>query len=47
MKCGKKNISVNIRFVVKISDIRNFSKNIRSDVETSEVATPALGHPEG
>jgi len=37
---GKKNnSSVNIRFVAKTSDIRNFSENIRSDVKTSEVAT--------
>ena len=35
----KSNILVNIRFVAKTSDIRNFSQNIRSDVETSEVAT--------
>jgi len=34
----KSNILVNIRFVAKTSDIRNFSQNIRSDVETS-VAT--------
>jgi len=39
-KFGKKNnSSVNIRFVAKTSDIRNFSQNIRSDVKTSEVAT--------
>jgi len=30
---------LNIRFVAKTSDIRNFSQNIRSDVKTSEVAT--------
>jgi len=30
---------VNIRLVARTSDIRNFSQNIRSDVETSEVAT--------
>jgi len=35
----KSNILVNIRFVAKASDIRNNSQNIRSDVETSEVAT--------
>jgi len=35
------NSSVNIRFVAKTSDIRNFSQNIRSDVNTSEVATLA------
>jgi len=32
---------VNIRFVAKTSDIRNFSQKVRSDVKTSEVA--ALG----
>jgi len=32
-KSGKKNSSVNIRFFVKTSDIRNFSQNIRSDVQ--------------
>jgi len=31
--------SVNIRLVAKTADIRNFSQNISSDVETSEVAT--------
>jgi len=36
---NKNNSSVNIRFVAKTSDIRNFSENIRSDVKTSEVAT--------
>jgi len=35
----KSNSLVNIRFVAKTSDIRNFSQNIRSDVKTSEVAT--------
>jgi len=35
----KSNILVNIRFVAKTSDIRNFSQNFKSDVETSEVAT--------
>ena len=35
----RSNILVNIRFVAKTSDIRNFSQNIRSDVKTSEVAT--------
>jgi len=34
----KDNSPVNIKFVVKTSDIRNFSENIRSYVETSEVA---------
>jgi len=29
-KCRKKQRPVNIRFVAKISDIRNFSQNIRS-----------------
>jgi len=33
------NCPLNIRFVAKTSDIRNFSQNIRSDVKTSEVAT--------
>jgi len=33
------NSPLNIRFVAKTSDIRNFSQNIRSDVEISEVAT--------
>jgi len=33
------NSPLNIRFVAKTSDIRNFSQNIRSDVETSEVTT--------
>jgi len=33
------NSPLNIRFVAKTSDIRNFSQNIRSDVKTSEVAT--------
>jgi len=36
---NKNNSPVNIRFVAKTSDIRNISENIRSDVETSEVAT--------
>jgi len=36
---NKNNDPVNIRFVAKILDIRNFSENIRSDVKTSEVAT--------
>jgi len=36
---NKNNILVNIRFLVKTSDIRNFSQNIRSDIKTSEVAT--------
>jgi len=35
---NKSNSPVNIRFVVKTSDIRNFSKNITSDLKTSEVA---------
>jgi len=35
----KNNSSVNIRFVDKTSDIRNFSQNIKSDVKTPEVAT--------
>ena len=33
---------MNIRFVAKTSDIRNFFENIRSDVKTSRVATLAL-----
>jgi len=33
------NYPLNIRFVAKTSDIRNFSQNIRSDVKTLEVAT--------
>jgi len=36
---NKDNSPVNIRFVVKTSDVRNFSKSIRSDVKTSQVAT--------
>jgi len=32
---------VNIRFVAKTSDTRNFSQNIRSEVEAPEVATLA------
>ena len=36
---NKNNSLVNVRFVAKTSDIRNFSENIRSDVKTSEVAT--------
>ena len=39
---NKNNSPVNIRFVAKTSDIRNFSENIRSDVKTSEVATLVL-----
>jgi len=40
-KSGKQNDSpVNIRFVAKTSDIRNFCTKIRSDVESSEVANP-------
>jgi len=39
----KSNILVNIRFVPTTSDIRKFSQNIRSDVETSEVATLPSG----
>ena len=35
----KSSFLVNVRFVAKTSNIRNFSQNIRSDVETSEVAT--------
>jgi len=35
---GKNNSSVNIKFVPKISHIKNFSQNIRSDVKTSKVA---------
>jgi len=39
-KTYQKNSLFSIRFVAITSDIRNFSKNtIRSDVETSEVAT--------
>ena len=34
---NKKNSAVNLRFVVKTSDIINISENIRSDVKTSEV----------
>jgi len=33
------NCPLNIRFVAKTSDIRNFSQNIRSDVKTSDAAT--------
>jgi len=33
------NSPLNIRFVARTSDIRNFSQNIRSDVKTTEVAT--------
>jgi len=33
------NSPVNIRFVAKTSHIRNFFENIKSDFETSEVAT--------
>jgi len=36
---NKNNSPVNVRFVPQTSDIRNFSENIRSDVETWEVAT--------
>ena len=36
---NKNNSPVNIRFVTKTSDIRNFSENIRPDVKTSKVAT--------
>jgi len=39
---NKNNTPVNIRFVAKTSDIRNFSENIRYDVKTSEVATLML-----
>jgi len=47
-KFGKKNNSSdNIRFVAKISDIRNFYQNIRSDVKTSEVATLVRIVPSG
>jgi len=35
---------VNIRFLTKTSDIRNISQNIRSDVETSEMATLVVGY---
>jgi len=35
----KQTLSQHQGFVAKTSDIRNFSQNIRSDVETSEVAT--------
>ena len=42
------NSQLNIRFVAKTSDIKNFSQNIRSAVKTSEVATLdmliAVGH---
>jgi len=38
---NKNNSAVNIRFVARTSDIRNFSETIRSAVETSEVATLA------
>jgi len=37
-------ITVNIRFLAKTSNIRNFYQNIRSDVKTSEVATLVAGH---
>jgi len=33
------NSPLNIRFVAKTLDIRNFSQNVRSDVKTLEVAT--------
>jgi len=33
------NSPLNIRFVAKTSNIRNFSQNIRPDVKTSKVAT--------
>ena len=36
---NKNNSPVNIRFVIKTSDVRNFSENVRSDVKTSEGAT--------
>jgi len=36
---SRNNSSVDIRFLTKTADIRNFSQNIRSDVKTSEVAT--------
>ena len=37
---GNKNTCpVNVRFIGRTSDIRNFSENFRSDVKTSEVAT--------
>ena len=37
---NKKNSSaVNIRFIAKTSTLRNFSRNIRSNIKTSEVAT--------
>jgi len=36
---NKNDSPVNIRFIAKTSDMRNFSDNIRSDVKTSEVAT--------
>ena len=38
------NRAVNIRFVAKTSDIRNFSENNRSDAKTSEVATVVETH---
>jgi len=47
------NYPLNIRFVTKTLDIRNFSQNIRSYVKTSEVATLAtiicgiLNHSQG
>jgi len=36
---NKSNSPINIRFVAKTSDIRNFSQNIGSDVKISDVAT--------
>jgi len=46
---NKKNSAVNLRFVVKTSDIINVSENIRSDVKTSEVVlcwlSPKLTRP--
>jgi len=36
---NKNNSPVNIRFFATISDITNFSQNIRSDVKISELAT--------
>jgi len=41
---NKSHSPVNIRFVVKTSDIRNFSQNITFDVKTSEVATLVPQH---
>jgi len=40
---NKNNSPVNMRFVAKTSNIRNFSQSIRSRVETSKAATLGMG----